>query len=622
MNAASERKFFTSAERLQLVSKLLEENDVLKTLTSRQLKVLPLNEPMMHQYLDSGWVYKPFRTQPMNEIRAYYGEEIAFYFSFLGMYTFWLVPPAIAGIFAYIHQLMYGLATIPTFLFSVFLALWATLFLEHWKRKEKTLAFEWGCMDYEEKIKDIAVAIDVTRDPEKLPTSARYYLGYFFSFAFIALALTTGAFVMGMLLQLDQYAQQHWKGPEWKHGYWQYAVYMPNIALSLCITLYKSMNKSLAQFTTTKLEVRRTELEKKEALVTKLALFNFINYYAALIHTAFVKRDLTKLRSTLITLLVVQQIVGQVSEIGVPLVTGAFRYWKSEQQDQKQRANSKEPVDAAQQDPVKKKTAEQAKKEISLEVYSGVFDDYLELWVQMGQVCLFSSVFPLAAMVAFLNNVMEIRTDAFKIVHTSRRPIPTRKSGIGSWLQMFDFLGYAAVITNISIIGVVIMHSEETMSALATNYGMSDLYVLLLLIGSEHLLIIFKVLLSFIIPDVPEEVKIKLGLALTLEESIRTKALEQRSKLRSLFSQFKSLDGLKGALKPVSGKDEAVTEALIAFVNEQTLARTHAELDRERIEKKMKRLKLNLSNQTFGLVAILVNVVLALIGGLLLLSGH
>lgn len=37
-----------------------------------------------------------------------------------------------------------------TVFFSVFMALWAVLLLEYWKRQSATLAYRWGCSDYED----------------------------------------------------------------------------------------------------------------------------------------------------------------------------------------------------------------------------------------------------------------------------------------------------------------------------------------------------------------------------------------------------------------------------------------------------------------------------------------
>ena len=39
--------------------------------------------------------------------------------------------------------------------------------------------------------------------------------------------------------------------------------------------------------------------------------------------------------------------------------------------------------------------------------YEGTFEDYLEMFIQFGYVTLFSSAYPLDALCALLNNVME-----------------------------------------------------------------------------------------------------------------------------------------------------------------------------------------------------------------------
>lgn len=63
-----------------------------------------------------------------------------------------------------------------TVFFSVFMALWAVLLLEYWKRKSATLAYRWGCSDYE----DIEVGRPPAlghrppaRPPARPPLSAR-----------------------------------------------------------------------------------------------------------------------------------------------------------------------------------------------------------------------------------------------------------------------------------------------------------------------------------------------------------------------------------------------------------------------------------------------------------------
>ena len=89
--------------------------------------------------------------QPLREIREYFGEKVAFYFSFLGFYTIWLLFPAICGLAVFIYGLTYSspikyetvfdnMLTAPM---GCFMAIWASCFMEFWKRTNSTLANVW-----------------------------------------------------------------------------------------------------------------------------------------------------------------------------------------------------------------------------------------------------------------------------------------------------------------------------------------------------------------------------------------------------------------------------------------------------------------------------------------------
>lgn len=74
--------------------------------------------------------------------------------------------------------------------------------------------------------------------------------------------------------------------------------------------------------------------------------------------------------------------------------------------------------------------------------------------VQMGYVVLFSSAFPLAGLCALANNLLEIRSDAFKLAHVHQRPFGQRVANIGTWQNALGALGLAAVIVNSALIGL------------------------------------------------------------------------------------------------------------------------------------------------------------------------
>ncbi|MCP9261621.1 Anoctamin [Dirofilaria immitis] len=81
-----------------------------------------------------------------------------------------------------------------------------------------------------------------------------------------------------------------------------------------------------------------------------------------------------------------------------------------------------------------------------------LFDEYLEMVIQFGFVTLFVSAFPLAPLFALLNNIFEIRVDAYKYVVATRRPVPERARDIGIWLPILSMISRISVLVNACII--------------------------------------------------------------------------------------------------------------------------------------------------------------------------
>ena len=70
---------------------------------------------------------------------------------------------------------------------------------------------------------------------------------------------------------------------------------------------------------------------------------------------------------------------------------------------------------------------------------------------QYGFVTLFVAAFPLAPLSALINNIIEIRLDAFKFVSIWRRPFAAKSDGIGIWLEIIQGISFIAVFTNVSL---------------------------------------------------------------------------------------------------------------------------------------------------------------------------
>lgn len=61
------------------------------------------------------------------------------------------------------------------------------------------------------------------------------------------------------------------------------------------------------------------------------------------------------------------------------------------------------------------------------------------------------SAFPLVGVIAVLNNYMELRSDAIKLVRGYRRPAPNMIKGIGAWNDIIKFASYFSIVCNVRI---------------------------------------------------------------------------------------------------------------------------------------------------------------------------
>ena len=72
--------------------------------------------------------------------------------------------------------------------------------------------------------------------------------------------------------------------------------------------------------------------------------------------------------------------------------------------------------------------------------------------IQFGFVTIFVSAFPLAPLFALLNNIIEIRLDAYKFLVVYRRGPASRAQDIGIWYGILKGLSFIAVLSNVSFL--------------------------------------------------------------------------------------------------------------------------------------------------------------------------
>ncbi|THG94392.1 hypothetical protein EW145_g8149, partial [Phellinidium pouzarii] len=94
---------------------------------------------------------------------------------------------------------------------------------------------------------------------------------------------------------------------------------------------------------------------------------------------------------------------------------------------------------------------EGVRHEAALPEYT-LFTDYSEMVTQFGYVSLWSTIWPLAPVMALLNNWLELRGDALKITTHCRRSIPFRTDTIGPWLDTLSFIAWLSALTNAALV--------------------------------------------------------------------------------------------------------------------------------------------------------------------------
>ena len=84
----------------------------------------------------------------INDIRDYFGEQVALYFAFISMYTRWLVFPGLVGILVYCTQTDKEKAGQKSLLaFCIMLMVWTGAFIKAWTRQDNALSYDWDSVE-------------------------------------------------------------------------------------------------------------------------------------------------------------------------------------------------------------------------------------------------------------------------------------------------------------------------------------------------------------------------------------------------------------------------------------------------------------------------------------------
>ncbi|XP_018559612.1 anoctamin-10 isoform X1 [Lates calcarifer] len=472
---------------------------------------LPLHNPDQLKDLSEAWYLGNQLAQPLDSVNGYFGSAVAFYFSFLDFYTWSLLPPAILGLsITYFSGEVQkevvesvsgsqvtnvegdsGPAVSGHMIQAVFSMLWSTVVMEMWKRRSSSLSYRWGTLHLAERFAeprpgfhgDLGVNPVTGRVEPLFPDWQRDLRMALVSVPVVGMFL--GLVVLGMLCFYWGEAQVQQLHKDWGSLLSQALLYMPSVLhiiyTNMLATVYKTVAQSLTEY-----ENHREQSAFEKHLTAKVLVFTFFNYFAVLFHIAFFKQDVPLLRKRLASLLIVTQLVNQVTEVVIPFLVDRFI-------SAPHRTESKD-------DPQEDKFRNQS----TLPAFPGLFAEYIELLVQFGYLSLFSCVYPLTAVLLLINNLTEIRSDAYKICKLFRKPFSPPVANMGVWQIAFEVLSFVSVVSNCWLLLL-----SPRLQDLCQEGGMSSTNILLLAVLLEHVLILVKVILAVLIPDEPDWIRKK-----------------------------------------------------------------------------------------------------------------
>ncbi|XP_069777075.1 anoctamin-10 isoform X2 [Narcine bancroftii] len=368
--------------------------------------------------------------------------------------------------------------------------------LKVWKRWCAKLSYQWGTLLMKRQFEEprpgfhgkLGLNPVTGRKEPTYPTYKRQLRIYLISVPFVCLSLYISLFVMMIYFQMEALALAYSK--EDQSFFSSILLYCPSIIYGVVIEIMNRLYKYAAEWLTS-WENHRLESSYQNHLILKVLVFNFINCFASLFYIAFILQDMKLLRQSLAALLITSQILNQFVESVLP-------YWLQKRRNRI--LKKKFHISSLEKElPL----VDQVKLEREMDKYLGTFDDYLELFQQFGFVSLFSCVYPLAAILAVLNNITEVYTDGLKMCCVFQRPFFEPVSDIGVWLLAFETMGIISVMTNCALIGM----SPQVKRLFQRN----DVELVLLVLAIEHVLLALKFILAFAISDVPSDIRTKVA---------------------------------------------------------------------------------------------------------------
>lgn len=393
--------------------------------------------------------------QPLDDVRDYFGEELGFYFLFVGclqqaFLILFIIEVCLCGIFEW-----FGLkADLFKFVSAMIIILWLWIWKKVWLRTQSFYMNKWGADKNENflqhrrrnnaiKLHPVISKLDgVTQD--LAPHMRRKVLGGIVSFLVFFLFLCLVGLQIGANLWV--YAQEV-EGLEKGAGQSSIGLKVRNVLRAIQVKIVSLIWMYVSRWLVESVEQHDYLFKLEDAWAEKTFRMNCINAYGQFSFVAFVQpfwfpdacltpgdcgQDLASLVWTVVLLYAVMGFI----QVLIPWLQRHFGEWWYESPSTTERISSLEDQFL---------TPGHATEDIT--------GDYLEMFLLLGIIGFFGMTRPvLLAGLAFVATSLQLRCDAWKVVSVKRRTFPQLATGIGVWDTFLREICVWSVFINVGLL--------------------------------------------------------------------------------------------------------------------------------------------------------------------------
>lgn len=455
--------------------------------------------------------------QPLDSIESYFGEKVAFYFTWLQHTATHLVLLSIAGLIVFFFQLSSGIVDHPLRPYFAFvIMIWTFVVLINWKKRANFMAYRWGTMNYKEQettrpqFKGEYTLDGVTGEWIVTCPKWKRWLKYCISFP-LTLLFTGGTLLLILWvhanrdIQLAKYFQkdddlkefkvndfalhaigeraqivevelttEHLQNPQ----FWFIVVLVPSM-LGLFLPL---LNFGIMKVATmlNDFENYRTESEYRTYLIIKVFSFRFVCYFATLYYYSIIslgdkqaiENGILRVGTGVLIYTTVAQWWQNILHVCFPMIVRSVRMKHRRQrlanelrdieqeEEEIMKLSATRIDDSVRERQVrlinKRLLLEHAQDDTWLELMNpdhDSFPEYIQAVVQFAFVSCFSVVLPITPLIVLFNHLISMRLDAYKLCKGRRRPVAEKTGGIGVWEHVLHIVAVISVLTNCWLMG-------------------------------------------------------------------------------------------------------------------------------------------------------------------------